>query len=148
MFANWRDIDRVFGIMDLLQGRNERLFDDFKRVYENDPIWGTKNYFPKTNLFDTGENLEIVAEIPAFSKEDLNINVQGNYLEIKGTAKSDAPEGYTPLRTERGINSFARSFTLPVEVDSEKAEAVLKNGVLILKLPKSVAAKPKQISIS
>ena len=148
MFANWRDIDRVFGIMDLLQGRQDRMVGDFKKFYEDDPIWGTKDYFPKTNLFDTGENLEIVAEIPAFSKEDININVQGNYLEIRGTAKSDAPEGFTPLRTERGISSFSRSFTLPVDVDSEKAEAVMKNGILFLKLPKSVAAKPRQISIS
>jgi HSP20 family protein len=123
------------------------MLGDFKRFYEDDPIWGTKDYFPKTNLFDTGDTLEIVAEIPAFSKEDININVQGNYLEIRGTAKSDAPEGYTPLRAERGINSFSRSFTLPVDVDSEKAEAVLKNGILFLKLPKSVAAKPRQIAV-
>lgn len=147
MFTNWKDIDRMFGTMDLLQGKLDRLFSGYGRPYEDNSVWGTVDYFPKTNLYDTGENLDIVAEIPAFSKEDISVKIQGNYLEINGTAKSDVPEGYTPLRTERGINNFSRSFTLPAEVDSEKAEALMKNGILFLRLPKTVAAKPRQITI-
>lgn len=147
MFANWRDIDRMFGTMNLLQGRLDRLFGDINRRYEDEPGWAVGDYFPKTNLYDNGDNLDIIAEIPAFSKEDISVKIQGNYLEISGKAKSDAPEGYTVHRTERGINTFSRSFTLPTEVDSEKTEALLKNGILFLRLPKSVAAKPRQIAI-
>lgn len=147
MFTNWNDIDRMFGTVNLLQEKLDRLFGDYNRRYEDNPTWGTLEYFPRTNLYDTGENLDVVAEIPSFPREDINVKIQGNYLEISGTAKSDAPEGYTPLRTERGTASFSRSFTLPTDVDSEKAEAQLKNGILFLRLPKAVAAKPRQISI-
>ncbi len=147
MFTNWKDIDRLFGTMDLLQGKLDRIFGGYGRLYDENPVWGTVDYFPRTNLYDTGENLDIMAEMPAFSREDVSVKIQGNYLEISGTAKSDAPEGYTPLRTERGINNFSRSFTLPAEVDSEKAEAIMKNGILFLRLPKALAAQPRKITI-
>lgn len=147
MFTNWKDIDRMFGTMDLLQGKLDRLFSGYGRLYEDNPVWETVDYFPKTNLYDTGENLDIMAEIPAFPKENISVKIQGNYLEISGTAKSDAPEGYAALRAERGLNNFSRSFTLPAEVDSEKVEALMKNGILFLRLPKAVAAKPRKITI-
>lgn len=87
-------------------------------------------------------------EVPGMAKEDLNIKLQGNYLEIGGTRKPDTPEGYTVHRVERGTTTFTRSFTLPSDVDSDKVEARLGNGLLTLILPKSEAAKPKQIEIN
>ncbi len=58
------------------------------------------------------------------------------------------PEGYKVHKTERLNGSFSRSFTLPDDVDSARVEATLKDGVLYLTLPKSEAAKPRQITIS
>ena len=82
------------------------------------------------------------------TKANLNIKIQGNYLELSGTRESDAPEGYNAHRVERGATSFTRSFTLPADIDSEKVGASLKNGILTLTLPKTEAAKPKQITIT
>lgn len=82
------------------------------------------------------------------TKDDLNIKIQGNYLEISGTRKSDAPEGYKVHRAEREAATFTRSFTLPSEIDAEKVNASLSDGILSLTLPKIEAAKPKQVSIS
>ena len=86
--------------------------------------------------------------MPGVAKEDLQVKIQGNYLEINGTRKSDLPEGYTVHRTERGSSTFSRSFTLPYEVDADQVTATLKDGLLKMTLPKSETAKPRQISIS
>lgn len=141
------DIDRMFGSMDLLRSRMNRLFADFDRLYGGDYRWMLRGDYPPTNLYDFGDHLEIRAEVPGLDREDLHVKIQGNYLEINGTRKSDAPEGYEAHRVERGATAFSRSFTLPSDVDADKVEARLKNGLLTLKLPKPEAAKPKQITI-
>lgn len=149
MLTGWNDIDQMFTVMDMLRrGRQDRFFSDTDSPYgygrERATIEGT----PRTNLYDTGDNLEIRAEVPGLSREDLNVKIQGNYLEISGTRKADAPEGYSVHRTERGAVSFLRSFTLPSDVNTDKVEATIKNGILTLTLPKAEAAKTKQITIS
>lgn len=148
MWTRISDIDRMFGGMDLLRSRMNRLFTDLDRSYGNNYGWQVAEGAPRTNLYDAGNHLEIKAEVPGMTKDDLNIKVQGNYLEVSGTRKSDAPEGHKAHRVERRANSFTRSFTLPSDVNTEKVEASLKNGILTLTLPKAEAAKPKQISIN
>jgi len=147
MWTTLNDIDRMFGDMGLLRSRMNRLFTDFDRSYGEDYGWRVADGTPRTNLYDLGEKLEIIAEVPGMSKEDLGIKIQGNYLEMSGTRKSDAPEGYKTHRVERGTPTFTRSFTLPSDVDSEHVVASLKNGILTLSLPKAEAAKPKQVTI-
>ena len=148
MFANWKDIDRMFGNMDLLQSRLERIMSDFNRTRGYDQAWTVAESAPRTNLYDKGEHFEILVEIPGFSKEDLNVKLQGNYLEMSGTRKTDAPEGYCCHQAERGIADFSRSFTLPSEVDATRVEAMMSNGFLTMRLPKSEAASPRKITIS
>jgi len=146
MFTKISDIDRLFGTMNLLQRKLDNLYGDYERP--SGYRWELESAAPRTNLYEHGDNFEIRAEVPGLEKDDLNVKIQGNYLEISGERKSDAPEGYKTHKTERGIGFFSRSFTLPADVDSTKVEATLKNGVLYLTLPKHEAAKPKKISIS
>ena len=146
MWTKVSDIDRMFGAMDLLQSRMNRLFTGYDRSY-GDYGWRVAEASPSTNLYDCRDHFEIRAEVPGLSKEDMNIKIQGNYLELNGTRKSDAPEGYKAHRVERNTASFTRSFTLPADVGVEKVEVSLKNGILTMTLPKSEAAKPKQIDI-
>ena len=148
MFARMNDIDRMFGAMDLLRGRMDRLFNEFDKVYLHGPSFTLGTNSPRTNLLEKGDHFEVQAEIPGLSKEDLTIKIQGNYLEISGNRAVAAPEGYKAHRNERAETSFCRSFTLPDEVDAEKVEATLKDGILHLSLPKSEAAKPRQITIN
>ena len=146
MWTRWSDIDRMFHTMDLLQSRMNRLFSEYDSSWAI-PAWGAGQRGPRTNLYDLGDHLEMKLEVPGIEKEALNIRVQGNYLEISGSRKSDAPEGYTSHRVERGATGFTRSFTLPSDVDTGKVEAHLTNGVLALTLPKVEAAQPKLITI-
>jgi len=147
MWTRWSDMDRMFHTMDLLHNRMNRLFPEYGRSWTL-PVLDVTQAGPRTNLYDLGDHLEMKVEVPGIEKEALNVKVQGNYLEISGSRKPDAPKGYTSHRVERGTTSFTRSFTLPSDVDTGKVEAQLANGVLTLTLPKSEAAKPKQITIN
>lgn len=142
MWRRMSDIDRMFSAMDLLRSIN------LDRSYGEGSGWRVVGGFPKTNMYDNGNSFQVIAEVPGVNKEDLNIRIQGNYLELSGTRKSDAPEGFKTHRLERNQSTFTRSFTLAADVDADKIEAVLKDGLLTLVLPKAEAAKPKQISIN
>lgn len=145
MFTRLSDIDRLFGTMNLLQKKLDNLYSDYGRT--SDYSWDVGHAAPRTNLYENGENFEVWAEVPGLEKDDLNVKIQGNYLEISGSRKSDAPDGFNVHKSERGTGSFSRSFTLPADVDSTRTEATLKDGILHLVLPKSEAAKPKKIKI-
>jgi HSP20 family protein len=148
MFTRLSDIDKMFGAMDLLRGRMDNLFNGIHRSSLYGPAFTLPANSPRTNLLENGDRFEVQAEVPGISKEDLNIKIQGNYLEISGNRSVDTPDGYKIHRNERGSSTFSRSFTLPDEVDSEKVDATLKDGILYLSLPKSETAKPKQITIN
>lgn len=148
MWTKWSDIDRMFNAMDVLQSRMDRMFPGYGNFRRFPVAWDMPQSGPRTNLYDAGDCLEMKLEVPGMAKDDLSIKIQGNYLEISGSRKSDTPEGYAVQRVERGATTFRRSFTLPSDVDPDKVEANLANGLLTLKMPKSEAAKPKQIAIS
>ena len=147
MWTRWSDLDRMIHVMDLFQNRMNRLHPEYARL-RTVPAWDIAQGGPKTNLYDAGDHLEMRIEVPGVVKDDLSVKVQGNYLEISGSRKFDAPEGYTAHRIERAAKTFSRSFTLPADVDSSKVEAQMANGLLTLTLPKLEAAKPKQITIN
>jgi len=147
MATGWDDIDRMFTMMDALRSRMDRTVGDYERSWAGEPWWSVIENRPRTNMYELADQLEMLVEVPGLTKDDLNVKIQGNYLEISGARKADTPEGYTAHRMERGTGSFSRSFTLPVEIDANKVSATLKNGILSLTLPKAEIAKPKQITI-
>jgi HSP20 family protein len=147
MFKTMSDIDRMLGAIDLLHNKRDQVFSDFNRSFGHGPGLTFRSSAPRTNFYENGDTFEIQAEIPGIAKEDLNISIQGNYLEISGSRSADTPEGYKVHRSESGASTFSKRFTLPDEVDAQKVEANLKDGILYLKLPKSETAKPRQIEI-
>ena len=147
MWTRIDDLDRMFTTMDLLRGKMDRLFPGLDRSYGEGSGWRVVGGFPKTNMYDNGDSFKVIAELPGVTKEDLSIRIQGNYLELSGTRQAEVPKGFKAQRIERDTSSFTRSFTLDAEVNADKVEAVLKDGLLTLVLPKAESAKPKQISI-
>lgn len=140
------DFNGMLGAMGLLRSMN-RLFTDFDRHYGNGFVWKISDGAPRTSLHDSGDRLIVTAELPGIKKEDLNVKVQGKYLELSGERKPDIPEGFEKRRVEREVNSFTRSFTLPYDIEIDKVEAKLENGLLTLTMPKAESAQPKQITI-
>lgn len=147
MFARISDMDRMLETMGLLRGHLNTVLDERDWTRPRDNRWTLAPNYPLTNLSDKGDCFELVAEVPGITKEDLTIKIQGNYLEISGERKVTVPPGYKVHRRERSGASFTRSLTLPADIDSEKVQANLKDGLLVLHLPKSEAAKPRLISI-
>ncbi len=145
MFTKSNELERIFGTMDLLRRKLEGTYPDYGKSFGFN--WALEERSPKTNLYENGDSLEIRAEVPGVKKEDLKVQVQGNYLQISGSRDTEVPDGYKAHKTERSSSFFSRSFTLPADVDTRTVEATLKNGVLYLTLPKSDAAKPKKVII-
>lgn len=90
----------------------------------------------------------VEAFLPGVATEDLDIQIESNVVTIKGELKIERNEDDRYLLRERPSGMFQRAIELPDDVDADKVEAELKNGVLTLRLPKSELAKPRKIKIS
>ena len=140
-----RVINRGPGNIDLFRSQLNRLFNDFDDSYAG--FGQSAITTPFANMYDTGEQFVLQAEVPGMGKDELQIRIQGNYLELSGSRRAEAPEGYKAHRVERRGSTFTRSFTLTTDVVMDRIEAELGDGILTLTLPKAAAAKAKQIEI-
>jgi len=104
--------------------------------------------FPMINLTEDKDNYYVRAELPGVSGDELDIQLTGKNLAISGERMIAAEEGARYHRREREAGTFSRMIGLPGEVDTEKVEANLENGILTIVVSKAEIAKPKQISIS
>jgi HSP20 family protein len=121
----------------------DRLFSDvFGRTESSTRGRG----FPPVNVWEEGDNLLVEAELPGVKGEDLDISVVGDELTIKGR-RTGGEDGVTYHRRERTAGEFARVLRLPVDVDADGVNAALNEGVLLITLPKSEAAKPRRIQV-
>jgi len=131
--------------------RNEldHWFSDFfpgsSRLGES--VWQSDKKFPAVNVWENEGQLFAEAELPGLTQDELTITVMGNELTIKGERPEVEQEGATFHRRERGVGSFTRVVRLPVEVDSAKVSADLRDGVLLVTLPKAEAARTRKIPI-
>ena len=132
---------------DALRREMNRLFFDFEREQpgvEQDSGLGA---FPRASLEDAGNQFLVRLEVPGVDQKDIELTVEGSTLTLKGERKEQPLEGYSVHRKERSAFRFARSFSLPAKVDSDKVAAELKQGVLTVTLPKAKEAQPRQISV-
>ncbi len=107
----------------------------------------TAPVFPAANVWDAGDALCVEAELPGVKMEELEVYAVGNELTLKGRRPAPTDERIAYHRRERGTGDFSRVLLLPVEVDADRVEATLKDGVLTIKLPKAEAAKPRRIAL-
>ena len=105
--------------------------------------------FPLINLTEDKDNYYVRAELPGVKGDELDIQVTGQNLAISGERKIAAEEeGARYHRREREAGTFSRMIGLPGEVDTDRVEAKLENGILNIVISKAEVAKPKQISVS
>lgn len=103
---------------------------------------------PLVDITEDEKEYVIKAELPEVKKEDIKLNVQDDVLTITGERKYEKEEkGKKYHRVERSYGSFLRSFTLPENADGTKVSAEYKDGLLMVRLPKSEKAKPKSIEV-
>jgi HSP20 family protein len=104
---------------------------------------------PPVNVKEEADHYLLSAELPGVKPEDIEIAVKGKQVSLQGERKAKAlPEGARYHRRERNQANFSRLIGLPSEVDADKVEARLENGLLQMTLPKAEAVKPRKIAVS
>lgn len=133
---------RPFGEMVTLRDAMDRLFEE--SVVTPAQIGG----MPKVNVKETKDSVVVKAELPGVAEEDVTIEVSDNVMTISGEKKEEKEEkdeGYH--HKEMYVGAFSRSFTLPSEVKSEKAEAEMDNGILTVTVPKIAPKQAAKITV-
>lgn len=102
---------------------------------------------PALDVSETDDEYRVTVSLPGMRPDDVKVSVQNNTVTIEGEHQEERKEGERGLYTERRYGRFSRSFSLPMGVNADKARAEFEHGELHLTLPKSEAARPKQITI-
>ncbi len=100
---------------------------------------------PPVDIYETPEELVLLADLPGVQKGDLDLRLEDNILTIRAKPQSLAPG--EPVEREFELQGFFRQFDISEEIDQEKITAELKHGVLTLHLPKAQKVKPRQIEV-
>lgn len=106
-----------------------------------------KAYVPRADIYETNDEIFVVADMPGVDENSLDITLEKNVLTINGYAESEAPENYSLAYAEYEVGDYQRSFTLSNQIDLDKIEATVNHGVLRLRLPKAGPAKARKIVV-
>jgi len=104
-----------------------------------------KSAIPAVDIYENEDEILLHADMPGVLKKDVSVNIDNGTLSLSGVRKIET-KGVLKWEEFNDVE-YIRSFSIPQTIDAEKVEAELKDGVLKLHLPKSEAAKPKQIEI-
>jgi HSP20 family molecular chaperone IbpA len=104
-------------------------------------------FVPRADIYELDDQIVIVADVPGADKDTIEITLEKNILTINATIDPEIPQGYTLQAAEYEMGDFQRSFQLSNEIDREKIDAVVKDGVLRLYLTKAGEAKARKISV-
>jgi HSP20 family protein len=120
------------------------LQDTFNRLFEPN----IRPWTPAVDILETENEMLLKMDVPEVEMKDLDIRLENDTLTIKGERKFEQEnKGKGYHRIERSYGSFARSFTLPNTLETEKVHADYKNGVLTVTLPKKEVAKPRSVKV-
>jgi HSP20 family protein len=138
-------LPRSLDVMGQLKKEMDRVFSDFSGRGVSPHRAGV---FPPINVSEDGENLYVSSELPGIEPGDIDISVEGETLTLRGERKlPETGEGVNYHRREREAGRFRRIVSLPARIDPDGVEAVFKNGVLRIVLPKAAEARPKQVKV-
>jgi HSP20 family protein len=105
----------------------------------------TEELSPSVDIFEEKNDVVVKAELPGIKKEDIDVTLTDDTISIAGEKKKEEEvEKKNYYRWESSYGSFARTFTLPAEVQTEKAKTQFKDGVLEIRIPKTAEAIKKE----
>lgn len=128
-----------------------RLFDDaFDRFFGPMAVEGVASRSPALDVSESDRGYTVKLEMPGVAKEDVKVSIEGRQVTVQAQSQrsEERKDGERVVYRERSVASYARTFTLPLEVDQAEAGAKLENGVLTLTLPKRGARNAAQITVS
>jgi HSP20 family protein len=140
--VRWQPYGEMVSLSDVVDRMLSRAFF---RPFEFAPYWDGTQAMP-VDVTENADGYTVKASVPGIKPEELDVTIENNVLTIRTERKAEESND-EPRWQERYYGKLERCFTLPVEVDANKAEAKLEHGVLTLNLPKAETVKPKTIKI-
>jgi HSP20 family protein len=128
-----------------LQEEINRLFD-FTRTPEPRGILD-RAFSPAVDVVENPDSFEVLCDVPGVEIGDVEISVAANVLTLKGERRAGKKDDAKTYREETSAGRFQRTLQLPLPIDADKVEAVLKDGILQIVLPKHEQLKPRQIAV-
>ena len=138
VLARWTFFRNLMSVRDAVC----RLFNSISRIGRaKGEVWRLSRWSPAVDIYETADAIILKAELPGFSREDVNIEIKQHALLLRGSRPREfevAVEHYHCL--ERMSGAFQRFFLLPTAIDSERVTISCQNGLLNVRLPKAGAA--------
>jgi HSP20 family protein len=131
-----------------LRDRMNRLFEEAYEGRGEEKDMLKSEWYPSVDIYEKDKELVLMAELPGMDEKDIDIEVEGNTLTLKGKReieKETKEDEYH--RIERSYGSFYRSFNLPYNVDAGRIKAEHSGGLLRITMPKKPELKPKKVKI-
>ena len=126
-----------------------RLADVMNRLFDDSFVVPASGATLPMDVQASGDGYVITAAVPGLNSDDLNLEVLADTVTIRGEVKApEGQDGGSWLLRERRFGKFARTLTLPTEVDASHAEANVEAGVLTIRLPKAEQHKRKSIKVT
>ncbi len=107
----------------------------------------TTVYTPDVDILEKEDSIIVLADMPGADEKSVDITLEKDVLSIYARVEPQVPEKHQLLHAEYGMGDYQRSFTISNEIDRDKIQARVKNGVLRLVLPKAKAALTRKIAI-
>lgn len=107
----------------------------------------SKVFVPQVDILESENQILLIADLPGVDQENLDVTLEKNVLTLRGTVKPHGPEGYQLAYAEYEVGNFERAFTVSNDIDRQGIEAVVKDGVLRLTLPKAKHAVLQKIAV-
>lgn len=115
-------------------------------THENQPRQGEVYYTPRVDLVETEEDLFLFADLPGVRPEDVSLEREGKSLVLHAPCRPRS-YGSKTLHAEYGVGNYYRAFSIVEEVEADKIEASLENGVLTVRVPKAQSVRPQRIAV-
>ena len=103
---------------------------------------------PVVDIFEDAHQITVQAEMPGVSRDKLTVQADRNGLLLEGDMQIDMPSGMTALHADLQTTRYRRSFVLSGELETERIEASLKDGVLTVRIPKRVEFRTRKIKVN
>ena len=138
----WEPFDEMMSMRESM----DRLFEDFfsRRPRQAGPlVWQ-----PAVEIWETDTDIMVKAELPGIDPKNVEVNVTGDVLTIKGEAKTAQEEKRRNYyRRELRYGAFQRAIALPIEVKGDEAKATFRHGILEVKVPKAERVRPRSVKV-
>jgi HSP20 family molecular chaperone IbpA len=153
--SNVREYPALWAVPSLLRGSlfsdaffRDSLVGNLEHWFRDSEVAVDSSAWPRLQVHNSDRGYELSAELPGLSEKDVELTVNKGILTLSGSRAVRAEEGYKITRRERPSLRFSRSVQLPDDVDGEKVEATLKDGLLRVFLPKRANVQPRKIAIT